>query len=151
MCVHRSRCYRRTIFSRVIGFSLQIIVIEYQERCMQNLCTPFLLLQENHILNNYRFFTTSHSQTVTANGVYRMFVHSSRCYMRTIFSIIIGCQLKIIVIQQRERCVQNVCTPFLLLHENHVFNIYRFFTPNHSHRVTGTLYTECVYTVPVAR
>ena len=59
--------------------------------------------------------------------------------------------LQIIVIQQRERRIQNVCTPFPLLHENHIFNNYRFFTPNHSEKFsTGTAYTECVYTVPVA-
>ena len=70
--------------------------------------------------------------------------------MRTIFSIIIGCPLQIMVIQLQERCIQNVCTPFLLLHENDIFNNYRLSTPNHSHTVTGTVYTECVYTVPGA-
>ena len=62
-------------------------------------CTPFLLLQENHILNNYRFFTPRHSHIVTGNGVNRRCVHRSRCYMKAIFSIIIGFQLQIIVIQ----------------------------------------------------
>ena len=50
----------------------------------------------------------------------------------------------------QERCIQNVCTPFPLLHENHIFNNYRVSTPNHSHTVTGTVCTECVYTVPLA-
>ena len=55
------------------------------------------------------------------------------------------------VIQLQERCIQNVCTPFLLLDENDIFNDYRLFTPNNGHTVIGTVYTECVYTVPVAR
>ena len=71
--------------------------------------------------------------------------------MRTIVSIIIGCPLQIMVIQLQERCIQNVCTPFLLLDEKDIFNNYRLYTPNNGHIVTGTLYTECVYTVPVAR
>ena len=70
--------------------------------------------------------------------------------MRTIFSIIIGCPLQIMVIQLQERCIQNVCTPFPLLHENDIFNNYRLSTPNNGHTVTGTVHTECVYTVPVA-
>ena len=70
--------------------------------------------------------------------------------MRTIFSIVIGFPLQIIVIQQRERCIQNVCTPLPLLQENDIFKSYPFFTPNHSHRVPGTVYAEFVYTVPVA-
>ena len=71
--------------------------------------------------------------------------------MRTIFSIIIGCPLQILVIQLQERCIQNVCTPFPLLDENDIFNNYRLSTPNNAYTVTGTVYTECVYTVPVAR
>ena len=55
------------------------------------------------------------------------------------------------VIQLQERCIQNVCTPFPLLHENDIFNNYRLPTPNNGHIVTGTVYTEFVYTVPVAR
>ena len=76
--------------------------------------------------------------------------------MRTIVSTTIGFPLQIIVIQLQECCIQNVYTPFLLLHENHIFiqndifNSYRLSTPNHSHTVTGTVYTECLYTVPVA-
>ena len=141
----------RTIFSIIICFSLQIKVKNFQqEQCIQNVCTPFPLLRENdifhyaervenHILNNYRFFTPSHSHTVTGNGVYRMCVHRSCCYMRNIFSIMIGFPLQIIVIQLQEQCKQNVCTPFLLLHEKHIFNNDRFSTPNHSHPVTGTV------------
>ena len=45
--------------------------------------------------------------------------------------------------------MQNMCTPFLLVHENNAFYNYRFSTPNHSHTVTGTVYTEYVYTVPI--
>ena len=45
---------------------------------------------------------------------------------------------------------ENVCTPFPLRHENHIFNNNRFSTPNHSHTVTGLVYTECGYTVPIA-
>ena len=185
MCIHRSCCYMRTIFSIIIGCPLQIIVIQLQERCIQNVYTPFPLLRENHIFNNYRLSNPNHSHKVTGtvytecvytfpllhknhifndyrlstpksksysyrNGVYRMCVHRSRCYMRIIFSIIIGCPLQIIVIQLQERCMQNVFTPFPFLHENNIFNNYRFSTPNHSHTVTGTLYTEGVYTVPVA-
>ena len=71
--------------------------------------------------------------------------------MKTTFSIIIGCPLQIMVIQLQERCIQNVCTPFLLLDENDIFNNYRLSTPNNGYTVTGTVYTECVYTVPVAR
>ena len=70
--------------------------------------------------------------------------------MRTIFSIMIGCPLQIMVIQLQERCVQNVCTPLQLLHENDIFNKYRLSTPNNGHTVTGTVYRECVYTVAVA-
>ena len=54
------------------------------------------------------------------------------------------------VIQIQERCIQNVCTPFSLLDENDIFNNYRLSTPNNGHTVIGTVYTECVYTVPVA-
>ena len=79
-----------------------------------------------------------------------MCVHRSLCDMRTIFSRIIGFPLQFIVIQQRERRIQNVCTLFPLLHENHNFNNYRFFIANHSHTVTGTVYTDCVDTVAVA-
>ena len=71
--------------------------------------------------------------------------------MRTIFSLIIGCTLQIMVIQLQERCIQDVCTPFLLLDENDIINNYWLSTPNNGHIVTGTVYTECVYTVPVAR
>ena len=71
--------------------------------------------------------------------------------MRTIFSIIIGCPLQMMVIQLLERCIQNVCTPFPLLDENDIFNNYRLSTPNNCYTVTGTVYTECVDTVPVAR
>ena len=138
----------RIIFSIIIGFSLQIIVIQQRERRMQNVCTPFPLQHENNIFNKNRFSTPNHSN---GNGVYRMCVHRSRCYRRTIFSIIIGFALQIIVIQQRERRIQNVCTPFPLLHENHIFNNYRFFTSNHRHTATGTAYAECVYTVPFAK
>ena len=70
--------------------------------------------------------------------------------MRTIFSIIIGCPIQIIVIQLQERCIQNVCTPFPVLYENSFFYNYRLSTPNNGHIVTGTVYTECVYTIPVA-
>ena len=42
------------------------------------------------------------------------------------------------VIQLQERCIQNVCTPFPLLHKNHIFNNYRLYTPNNGHIVTGT-------------
>ena len=70
--------------------------------------------------------------------------------MKTIFSIIIGCPLQIMVIQLQERCIQNVSTPLQLLHENDIFNNYRLSTPNNGHTVIGTVYTECVYTVPVA-
>ena len=70
--------------------------------------------------------------------------------MRTIFSIIIGCPLQIMVIQLQERCIQNVCTPFLLQDENDIINSYWLSTPNNGDTVTGTVYTECVYTVPVA-
>ena len=55
------------------------------------------------------------------------------------------------VIQLQERCIQNVCTPFLLLDENDIINNYWLSTPNNGHTVIGTVYTECVYTVPVAR
>ena len=71
--------------------------------------------------------------------------------MRTMVSIIIGCPLQIMVIQIQERCIQNVCTPFSLLDENNIFNNYRLSTPNNGYKDTGTVYTECVYTVPVAR
>ena len=71
--------------------------------------------------------------------------------MRTIFSIIIFCPLQIMVIQLQERCIQNVCTPFPLLDENDIFNNYRLSTPNNGYTDAGTLYTECVYTVLVAR
>ena len=70
--------------------------------------------------------------------------------MRNIVSIIIGFSLQIIIIQLQERCIQNVCTPFLLLDENDIFNNYRLSNLNNGHTVTGTVYTERVYTVPVA-
>ena len=69
--------------------------------------------------------------------------------MRSIFSIIIGCPIQIIVIQLLERCIQNVYIPFPLLRENNIFNDYRLSNPNHSHKVKGTVYTECVYTFPL--
>ena len=71
--------------------------------------------------------------------------------MRTIFSTIIGCPLQIMVIRIQERCILNVCTPCPLLDEIDIFNNYLLSTPNNGHTVTGTVYTECVYTVPVAR
>ena len=70
--------------------------------------------------------------------------------MRTTLSKIIGCPLQIMVIQLQERCIQNVSTPLQLLHENDIFNNYRLSTPNNGHTVTGTVCTECVYTVAVA-
>ena len=54
------------------------------------------------------------------------------------------------VIQIQERCIQNVCTPFSLLDANDIFNNYRLSTPNNGDTDTGKVYTECVYTVPVA-
>ena len=46
-------------------------------------------------------------------------------FIRTIFSIIFCFLLQLIVIQQRERCIQNVCTPFPLLY-HHIFYNFRF-------------------------
>ena len=54
------------------------------------------------------------------------------------------------VIQLQERCVLNVSTPLQLLHENDIFNNYRLSTPSNGHTVIGTVYTECVYSVPIA-
>ena len=53
---------------------------------------------------------------------------------------------KIILMLQEERCIQNVYTPFLLLYENKKFAIFVC----HTHVARGTVYTKCVYTVPVA-
>ena len=55
-----------------------------------------------------------------------------------------------IVIKSREQCIQNLCTSFLVQHENHIFYNYRFSTPNDSHLVTGTGYTEYASFVPGA-
>ena len=54
------------------------------------------------------------------------------------------------VLQEQERSVQNVCTPFPLLQKSHIFYIFQLATPINGLTVTGMMYTECVYTVPVA-
>ena len=54
------------------------------------------------------------------------------------------------VLQEQERCIQNVYTLFPLLRKNHIFYILNLATPINGLTVTGTVYTECVYTVPVA-
>ena len=54
------------------------------------------------------------------------------------------------VLQWQERYIQNVCTPFPLLQKNHIFYIFKLATPINGLTVTGTVYTECVYTVPAA-
>ena len=51
---------------------------------------------------------------------------------------------------KQERYIQNACTPFPLLQKNNIFYIFQLATPINGLTVTGTVYTECVYTVPVA-
>ena len=41
------------------------MVIQIQERCIQNVCTPFPLLDENDIFNNYRLSTPNNGFTDT--------------------------------------------------------------------------------------
>ena len=92
------------------------------------MCTPFPLVYENNIFDN--------------NGercVQNMCTPFPLVYENHIFD------------NNGERCIQNVCTPFPLVHENHIFYNVLFSTPNRSHIVTGMVFTECVYTVPIAR
>ena len=140
----------RTIFSILFGFPLQIKVIKSQERSIQNLCTSFLVQHEIHIFYNYRFSTSNDSHIVTRTMYKECLYTVPFFYMRSIFSIIFGFPLQMIVIWSREQCIQNVCTSFLVQHEIHIFYNNRFSTSNDSHIVTGTVYTECVYTVPDA-
>ena len=46
--------------------------------------------------------------------------------------------------------MQNVCTSFPLLQKNHILYIFQLSVPVNGLTVTGTVYTECVYIVPVA-
>ena len=46
--------------------------------------------------------------------------------------------------------MQNVFTPFPLLQKNHIFYIFQLATPINGLTVTGTVYTDYVYTVPGA-
>ena len=59
--------------------------------------------------------------------------------------------LQIIVIKSRERCIHNVSTSLQVQYYNHIFYNFQFFTPKHSHIVTGTVYTDFVYIFPGAK
>ena len=124
MCVHRSHCYIRTIFSIIFCFLLQLIVIQQRERCIQNVCTPFPLLYQNHIFYNFLFFTPID-----------VIQQRERCIQNVCPPFPLLYQNHILI-QQRERCIQNVCPPFPLLYQNHIFYNFLFFTPIDSDTTT---------------
>ena len=53
------------------------------------------------------------------------------------------------VIQYGERCIQDVYTSILLLNEIHIFLSFWSASEIYGYTVRGTVYTKCVYIVPV--
>ena len=115
MCIHRSCYCTRT---RNLPYLSKFILMLQQERCVQNVYTPFLLLYENtkffHIcLNSY--------SCCNRNDVYKMCIHRS-CYCTRTRNL--PYLSNIILMLQEEQCVQNVYVPFLLLYGKKKFDIF---------------------------
>ena len=113
------------------------------------MCTPFPLLQKNHIFYIFQLVTNINGLTVTGMVytvcVYTVPVATKEPYF-LYFSVSHSNEWSYI----KERCIQNVCTPFPLLEKNHIFYIFQLATTIYGLTVTGTVYRKCVYTVPVA-
>ena len=124
-----------------------MLLMSQLERCIHILYTRFLLLYAYDFewkSDNFRKYA---SHLATGNGVYKFF---RSCYYMT---MILSGNPKIfenmILISQRERCIDILYTPFLLLYDYDFEWKSENFRKYASHVATGTVYTHSVFTVPV--